>query len=174
MFLGSQLFPFSILGSEVKQRRDSPSTSLKRLQPTSDRPETFAGPAVKRKRKLPGSSVKLPILTLTVKEGAPENDDEIANKESSFKEGKPNDLALNELASKIAAKWQTLGLHLLISQDTLDEIDANEKDKPYRMLLRWKGTTASTTLYQDLYNALCHDKVGLNNVAKEFCCRKTT
>ena len=42
------------------------------------------------------------------------------------------------------------------------------------MLLRWKNTTASTSLYQDLYNALCHDQVGLNKLAKEFCCKKTT
>ena len=113
-------------------------------------------------------------VTVTVKEGAPENGDENANEECTFKEGKPNDLALNELADKIAAKWQTLGLYLLISQDTLDEIDTNERDKSYRMLLRWKNTTASTALYQDLYNALCHVRVGLNNVAKEFCCKKAT
>ena len=96
------------------------------------------------------------------------------NEECFFKEGKPNDLALNELAGKIAARWQTLGLQLRISQDTPDVIEANERDKPYGMLLHWKNTTPSTTLYQDLYNALCHVRVGLNNVAKEFCCTKTT
>ena len=37
------------------------------------------------------------------------------------------------------------------------------------MLLHWRNTTASATLYRDLYYALCHDRVGLNNVAKEFC-----
>ena len=114
------------------------------------------------------------FLSVTVKEGAPENDDENANEECSFKDGKPNDLALNELAGKIAPEWETLGLRLGIGQSTLDVIDANENDKPYRMLLRWKNTTASTTHYQDLYNALCDDRVGLNNVAKEFCCKKTT
>ena len=67
-----------------------------------------------------------------------------------------------------------LGLQLLISQDSLDVIDTNERDKPYGMLLRWKNTTASTTLYQDLYKALCHVRVGLNNLAKELCCKKTT
>ena len=114
------------------------------------------------------------LLWVTVKEGVPENDDENANEECSFKEGKPNDLALNELAGKIAAKWQTLGLYLGIGQDILDVIDANEKDKSYRMLLHWKNRTASNSLYQDLYNALCYERVGLNNVAKEFCCKKTT
>ena len=114
------------------------------------------------------------VLAAAVKEGTPKNDDENENEKCSFKEGKPNDLALNELAGKIAAKWQTLGLQLLISQDILDEIEANEKDKPYGMLLHWKNTTASATLYQDLYKALCHERVGLNNVAKEFCCKKRT
>jgi len=74
----------------------------------------------------------------------------------------------------IAAKWQELGLHLGISQDKLDEIDANEKRKAYRMLLHWRNTTASTTLYCDLYYALCHPRVSLNNVAKQCCGKETT
>jgi len=41
------------------------------------------------------------------------------------------------------------------------------------MLLRWRNTTASSTLYRDLYYALCHQGVGLNNVAKEFCGKET-
>jgi len=86
-----------------------------------------------------------------------------------FKEGKPGDGDLDELAGKIAAKWQKLGLRLGISQDVLDEIDANAREKPYRMLLHWRNTTTSTTFYCDLYNALCHHRVGLNNVANEFC-----
>ena len=42
------------------------------------------------------------------------------------------------------------------------------------MLLRWRNTTSSNALYHDLYYALCEDKVGLNNLAKEFCCKETT
>jgi len=38
------------------------------------------------------------------------------------------------------------------------------------MLLCWRGTTTSLTLYEDLYRALRHVRVGLNNVAREFCC----
>ena len=91
-----------------------------------------------------------------------------------FKEGKPSDGDLDELAGKIAAKWQKLGRRLDISQNVLDDIEANEKEKPYRMLLRWRDTTTSTSFYCDLYNALCHDRVGLNNVAKEFCGKETT
>ena len=90
-----------------------------------------------------------------------------------FKEGKPSDCDLDELAGKIAAKWQKLGLRLGISQDVLDEIEAKEKEKPYRMLLRWRNTTTSSSFYCDLYNALSHDRVGLNNVAKEFCGKET-
>ena len=37
------------------------------------------------------------------------------------------------------------------------------------MLRRWRDTTSSTALYRDLYRALCHNRVGLDNVAKEFC-----
>ena len=92
----------------------------------------------------------------------------------AFKKGKPGDLDLDELAGEIAAKWQKLGLHLGISQDVLDDLEANEKEKPYRMLLHWRNTTTSTALYRDLYNALCHHRVGLNNVAKEFCGKETT
>ena len=92
----------------------------------------------------------------------------------AYKEGKPDDRELDEMAGKICSKWQELGLRLDISQDKLDEIDANEKRKAYRMLLHWRNTTASTTLYRDLYYALCHHRVGLNNVAKEFCGKVTT
>lgn len=90
--------------------------------------------------------------------------------EVAFKQGKPSEYELDVLAGKISAKWQTLGIHLGIPQDVLDEIAANAKKKPYRMLLRWKDTTTSLTLYEDLYHALCHVRVGLDNVAREFCC----
>ena len=68
-----------------------------------------------------------------------------------------------------------MGLHLLISQDVLDGIDVNERDdKPYQMLLRWIRATDSSTPYRDLYYALCKEKVGLDNVAREFCFKETT
>ena len=92
----------------------------------------------------------------------------------AFKQGRPGDADLDELAEKIAAKWQKLGLRLGISQDVLDDIEANQKEKPYRMLLHWRNTTTSTELYRDLSNALCHQRVGLNNVAKEFCGKENT
>ena len=91
----------------------------------------------------------------------------------AFKQGRTGDADLDELAEKIAAKWQKLGLHLGISQDVLDDIEANKQEKPYRMLLHWRNTTTSTALYRDLYHALCHHRVGLNNVAKEFCGKET-
>ena len=63
-----------------------------------------------------------------------------------------------------------MGLHLGIGQDVLDGIDVNERnDRPYKMLLRWRSTSDSDTPYCDLYRALCEEKVGLDNVAKEFC-----
>ena len=62
-----------------------------------------------------------------------------------------------------------MGIHLGISQDVLDSIAANAKKKPYEMLLRWKKTTNSPSPYEDLHKALCHVRVGLNIVAREFC-----
>lgn len=90
-----------------------------------------------------------------------------------IKDGKPSDLELDGLAGKIGEKWEKLGLRLGICQDVLGTIAANARDKPLQMLLHWKNTTPSATLYHDLYHALCHDRVGLNNVAKEFCGKET-
>ena len=90
----------------------------------------------------------------------------------AFKDGKPNDLELNDLAVEIGTKWNTLGLNLGISQKALDDIAVNTEDRPYRMLLRWRDQSTSTTLYKDLYDALCDNGVGLNNVAKRFCCKE--
>lgn len=87
----------------------------------------------------------------------------------AFKEGEPDDFELNELAGKIGTKWINLGLQLGISRDVLNEIETNGKDRPYEMLLHWKNTTSSNALYRDLYRALCHNRVGLDKVAKEFC-----
>ena len=91
----------------------------------------------------------------------------------TFKKGKPSDLELDDLAGKIGAVWKSLGIRLGISFDVLEGIAANAKDKPREMLLRWRNTTTSATPYHDLYNALCHTRVGLNNLAKEFCCKET-
>ena len=44
----------------------------------------------------------------------------------------------------------------------------------YCKLLHWRNTTTLTTLYRDLYYALCNHQVGLNNVAKEICGKETT
>jgi len=67
-----------------------------------------------------------------------------------------------------------VGLQLGILQDVLDDIQTNERDKPYQMLRRWINTKALATPYIDLYHALCHERVGLDNLAKEFCCKETT
>ena len=90
----------------------------------------------------------------------------------AFKDGIPNDRELDELAAKIGKMWDKVGLYLDISQEVLDGIAVNAEDKPYRMLLRWRDQSTSTTLYKDLYDALCHNRVGLNNVAKLFCCKE--
>ena len=91
----------------------------------------------------------------------------------AFKDGKPNDRELDELAAKIGRKWNRVGLYLHVSQEVLEDIAVNAEDKAHEMLLRWINELTSTTLYKDLYHALCHSRVGLNNVAKHFCCKET-
>ncbi|XP_020601168.1 uncharacterized protein LOC110040292 [Orbicella faveolata] len=87
----------------------------------------------------------------------------------AFKKGKPSYLELDDLAGQIGKVWKRLGIRLGIPDDVLDDITANAEDKPLEMLLCWTNTTTSATPYHDLYNALCHSRVGLNNLAKEFC-----
>ena len=92
-----------------------------------------------------------------------------------LKQGRPSDNDLNELAGKIAVNWKMLGLYLGVSQDVLDDIETNYgKERPYAMLLRWRNTTTSTELYRDLYYAMRHHRVLLDNVAREFCGKETT
>ena len=91
-----------------------------------------------------------------------------------MKEVKSSDRELNELAGKIGRKWNNLGLQLGISQDVLEDIETNAKDKQYQMLLHWRNTTPSATPHIVLYHALCHKRVGLDNLAKEFCCKETS
>jgi len=91
----------------------------------------------------------------------------------AFKEGKPSDLELDDLALQIGEKWKRLGIRLGISNDVLEGIATNAEDKPFKMLLRWRNTSTSATPYHDLHNALCHERVGLDDVAKKFCCKET-
>jgi len=69
--------------------------------------------------------------------------------------------------------WQKLAVQFNISRGVVSTINANEKDKPLAMLRRWISTTKSDKPYGELYDALCHKRVGRNNLAKEFCCEKT-
>ena len=69
--------------------------------------------------------------------------------------------------------WERLGTHLNIPYDVLQDIAANAKDKPIEMLHRWKNTATSATPYHDLYDGLCDERVGRNNLAKEFCRKET-
>ncbi|XP_020604317.1 uncharacterized protein LOC110043217 isoform X3 [Orbicella faveolata] len=110
-------------------------------------------------------------LLLKWKKGEDNIKEKLKAMEVAFKEGQLSDLELDELAGKIAAKWETLGLHLGISQNVVEEIATNAKDKPRAMLFRWRNTSSSCTPYEDLYHALCHVRVGLDKVAKEFCCK---
>jgi len=68
-----------------------------------------------------------------------------------------------------------MGILLGISNDVLEGIDANTEaeERPFQMLLHWRNKTTSATPYCDIYKALCHSMVGLDNVAKAFCCKET-
>ena len=99
--------------------------------------------------------------------------DELINAAKVGKRAKSFVGIVDGLAGKIGEKWEKLGLRLGICRDVLGTIAANARDKPLQMLLHWKNTTPSATLYRDLYNPLCHDRVGLNQVAKEFCGKET-
>ena len=89
--------------------------------------------------------------------------------EVNYKVGAPSDAELLQLSSRISAKWNAIGILLGFSSHQVDSIGTNAKDKAYQMLLDWKNSTSSLSPHEDLYNALCHEKVRLNNIAKEFC-----
>ena len=69
--------------------------------------------------------------------------------------------------------WQQLAARLGINDDVRSTINTNASDKPSAMLLRWLHTTKSDKPYRELYDALCHERVGRDDLAKEFCCEKT-
>ena len=77
------------------------------------------------------------------------------------------------MAGQIGAVWKRLGTRLHIPHDALEDVAAKDEDKPLQMLHRWRNTTTSATPYCDLYDALCHDRVGRNDLAKEFCGKET-
>ena len=90
--------------------------------------------------------------------------------------GTPSNEVLEELSLRITETWRQLGRRLDIDEPQLDAFDRENhqcREKGYKMLLSWKqrdcGSGAS---YQVLYDALCHNLVGLGKLAKEVCCDK--
>ena len=88
--------------------------------------------------------------------------------------GIPSNEVLEELSLRITETWRQLGRRLRIDESQLDAFDRENHqwpEKGYKMLLSWKqrdgGSDAS---YQVLYDALCHNLVGLGKLAKEICC----
>lgn len=86
-----------------------------------------------------------------------------------YKDDAPDDKELLRLSYNIARKWNQVGILLGLPRNTINYIEKNSKDKAYDMLLDWRNTTTSLSHHKDLYNALCDEIVGLNNVAKTFC-----
>ena len=87
--------------------------------------------------------------------------------------GIPSNEVLEELSLRITEKWRQLGRRFF-DESQLDAFDTENhqcREKGYKMLLSWKqrdgGSGAS---YQVLYDALCHNLVGLRQLAEEVCC----
>ena len=86
------------------------------------------------------------------------------------KDGKPKDNELYELASAIEDIWRMLGHCLGVSEGVLDSLDHDPVDawiKGYHMLLYWKG--GATASYKVLNDALRHEDVQRQDLAKKFC-----
>ena len=92
----------------------------------------------------------------------------------SVKEGTPSDEVLEVLAHRISPDcWKPLGRRLKIEESRLTAYDRENplcREKAYSMLLFWKERDGFSARYQVLYDALCHDLVGLGRLAKEVCC----
>ena len=89
------------------------------------------------------------------------------------KPGKPSNDELEELSHKLGDKWNKLGRRLGFEQAALTGFHKENEsfvEKAYRMLMAWKGREGSNATYQVLYDALCHEFVGLRDLAEKFCC----
>lgn len=88
--------------------------------------------------------------------------------------GIPSNEVLEELSLRITETWRQLGRRLRIDKSQLDAFDRENhqcREKGYKMLLsRKQRDGGSDASYQVLYDALCHNLVGLGKLAKEICC----
>lgn len=89
-----------------------------------------------------------------------------------YKLGEPSEIQLLELSSRVASKWERIGVLLGLTQDQIDDIKINKDNRAYSMLLDWRNITTSPIPYKELYDVLCHKSVRLNVVAREFCLRR--
>ena len=70
-------------------------------------------------------------------------------------------------------KWKQLARRLGFKKpdiDAFDQQNAKLAEKAYLMLMEWQQNKGSAATYQVLYDALCHDLVGLRQSAERFCC----
>ena len=95
------------------------------------------------------------VLSVTVKEGTPEDDD------------------LEGLAEEIVAEWIELGRRLLKNHEAnlyaIDKENEKYSDKAYKMLLKWKRAKGSGATFHVLHKALCHRLVNRRDLAEKFC-----
>ena len=93
----------------------------------------------------------------------------------TVKKGIPTKEELERLSADIGENWQSLGRRLGIDDALLTGFDRENKvyrEKPYKVLLRWRKRQGSFATYQILYDALCHELVGSKDLAEKFCCEQ--
>ena len=80
---------------------------------------------------------------------------------------------LHLLSRDVCSSWKGLGRQLRIADSELDQIEADSRgqyEQCYCMLIRWTQVQVSPPTYEDLGQALQHEAVGRQDLAKKYCC----
>ena len=83
---------------------------------------------------------------------------------------------LDELAHCLGDEWIMLGRRLKVKDPVLSDLRRNAhlypdlSEKSREMLRKWESREGDSATYQVLYEALCHQHVGDNDLAQKICC----
>ena len=118
-------------------------------------PQPLAKYLYKSQRLKTQAGIPYCVISVAVKDGAPEKDD------------------LEGLAKDIVAEWKELGRRLLDNNEAelyaIDEEIKRLPEKAYKMLLKWKESKGSGATFQVLHDALCHELVNRRDLAEKYC-----
>ena len=95
----------------------------------------------------------------------------LGTKLGTSKAGIPFDDELEKLACDVGDKWEALGRRLAINESNLLRFHIENKElseKAYKMLISWKQTEGLNATYKVLHDALCHQLIGLRDLAEKF------